>query len=116
MACCGQGSVQALAMAAVLIDEGAAALVLTKLVYIGSDRRTQPFVVEGKVYQFGNNARRRVNAVSARVTPTFLQGRWAGQFVVYDPMLHNEDGTPLIVPPDPGGKTAPPKKAKGGPA
>ena len=98
MSCCGQSSGQAQAKVAALIDEavlrsGAGVGALVRLVYVGSDKRTQAFVVEGKVYQFGNNERRRVNAVPARVAPTFLRSRWPGLFVIYDPALHNEDGS-----------------------
>ena len=112
MSCCGQSSGQAQAKVAALIDEavlrsGADAGALVRLVYVGSDKRTQAFVVEGKVYQFGNNERRRVNAVPARVAPTFLRGRWPGLFVAYDPALHSGvDSGPvgsatvdLVVPP-----------------
>ena len=88
MSCCGQTPAQAQAKVAALIDEGADAGALVRLVYVGADKRTQAFVVEGKVYQFGNNSRRRVNAVPARVAPTFLRGRWPGLFVAYDPLLH----------------------------
>jgi len=88
MSCCGQTPAQAQAKVAALIDEGADVGVLVRLVYVGADKRTQAFVVEGKVYQFGNNSRRRVNAVPARVAPTFLRGRWPGLFVAYDPLLH----------------------------
>ena len=112
MSCCGQSSGQAQAKVAALIDEavlrsGAGVGALVRLVYVGSDKRTQAFVVEGKVYQFGNNERRRVNAVPARVAPTFLRGRWPGLFVAYDPALHSGvDSGPvgsatveLVVPP-----------------
>ena len=88
MSCCGQSSRQAQAKVAAVIDEGADVGALVRLVYVGADKRTQAFVVEGKVYQFGNNDRRRVNAVPARVAPTFLRGRWPGLFVAYDPLLH----------------------------
>ncbi len=107
MSCCGQSSGQAQAKVAAVIDEGAGVGALVRLVYVGSDKGTQAFVVDGKVYQFGNNERRRVNAVPARVAPTFLRGRWPGLFVAYDPALHNEvdSGTvgsatvDLVVPP-----------------
>jgi len=112
MSCCGQTPAQAQAKVAAIIDEGAGVGALVRLVYVGADKRTQAFVVEGKVYQFGNNARRRVNAVPARVAPTFLaQGfapgghpssaertprRWPGLFVVFDAQRHNEDGTQRV--------------------
>ena len=98
MSCCGQTPAQAQAKVAAVIDEGADAGALVRLVYVGADKRTQAFVVEGKVYQFGNNSRRRVNAVPARVAPTFLRGKWGRLFVAYDPLRHNEDGTSTARP------------------
>lgn len=109
MSCCGQTSAQAQANVVALIDEQAEAGVMVRLVYVGADKRTQPYVVDGKVYQFGANARRRVNAVSARVAPTFLLGRWANLFVAYDEALYGEDGTELGLVTDPAKAS---KKAK----
>lgn len=96
MSCCGGGlrAAQVVARGRVLVDGGAAAGVLVKLVYTGADRRNQPYVAEGKVYFFGNNDHRRVNAVPARVLPQFLDpvGRYYGSFVAFDPAVHEGSG------------------------
>jgi hypothetical protein len=86
--------VQVVAQGRALVDGGAAVGALVKLVYTGEDRRNQPYVAEGKVYFFGNNDHRRVNAVPARVLPQFLDpaGRYYGSFVAFDPTLHAETG------------------------
>jgi hypothetical protein len=80
MSCCGGGV--RVAQGQVVVDGGAATGSLVKLVYTGEDRRNLPYVAEGKVYFFGNNERRRVNAVPARVAPQFLEpvGRYYGSF------------------------------------
>lgn len=96
MSCCGGGlsAAQVVAQGRALVDGGAAAGMLVKLVYTGDDRRNRPYVAEGKVYFFGANDHRRVNAVPARVLPQFLDpaGRYYGSFERYDP--HRAQGAP----------------------
>jgi hypothetical protein len=79
MSCCGGGLsvVQGRAL-----GDGSAVGTWVMLVYTGEDRRNLPYVAEGKVYFFGNNERRRVNAVPVRVLPQFLEpvGRYYGSF------------------------------------
>lgn len=76
------------------MDGGAAAGTLVKLVYTGGDRRNRPYVAEGKVYFFGANDHRRVNAVPARVLPQFLDpaGRYFGAFERYEESERLETG------------------------
>jgi hypothetical protein len=90
MSCCGQTAQQAQAAAHRTLDERTAALTHVRLVYVGADKRVHPFVAAGKVYQFGNNERRRTNVVAAAAVPKLLA---AGLFEVFDPERHNEDGT-----------------------
>jgi hypothetical protein len=90
MSCCGQTAQQAQAAAYRTLDARTAALTHVRLVYLGEDRRTQPFVAAGKVYQFGNNERRRTNVVTAAAVQKLLA---TGLFEVFDPERHNEDGS-----------------------
>ena len=96
MSCCGGGlsAAQVVAQGRALVDGGAAAGVLVKLVYTGDDRRNRPYVAEGKVYFFGANDHRRVNAVPARVLPQFLDpaGRYYGAFERYEESERLETG------------------------
>ena len=93
MSCCGQTAQQAQAAAYRTLDARTAALTHVRLVYLGEDRRTQPFVAAGKVYQFGNNERRRTNVVAAAAVQKLMA---TGLFEVFDPERHNEDGTPKV--------------------
>lgn len=67
MACCGGGSSAGnLEQSALLIDQAAEAGAVTRLVYTCESRQTQAFTLSGRVFQFGNNDRRRVNAVDSQ--------------------------------------------------
>ena len=104
MGCCGITSAGAAQNAAEIIDEAVAVGVLVRLVFLCEDKRTEPYLSGGRVYQFGNNERRRVNAVPARYAPNFLHedGRYAGCFAEFDPAIYADNGEPLPVPlPDP---------------
>lgn len=90
MSCCGQTAQQALAAAQHTLDARTAALTHVRLVYGGADKRVHPFVAAGKVYQFGNNERRRTNVVAAAAVQKLLA---TGLFEVFDPERHNEDGS-----------------------
>jgi hypothetical protein len=65
---------------------GVAAATLVRIRYAGEERRVRPYVVEGKVYFFGNTERRREGVVPARVAWQFLEkgGRFYGSFEVVE--------------------------------
>jgi hypothetical protein len=92
MSCCGGGL--SVVQGRALVD-GSAAGGLVKLVYTGADQRNLPYVAEGKVYFFGNNERRRVNAVPVRVLPQFLEpaGRYYGSFERWVAVENPQDAT-----------------------
>jgi hypothetical protein len=97
MSCCG-GGLSGVQGRALVDGSGTGAWVM--LVYTGADRRNLPYVAEGKVYFFGNNERRRVNAVPVRVLSQFLEpaGRYYGSFerwvAVEGPQAAAEDVEP----------------------
>jgi hypothetical protein len=107
MSCCGGGLrvVQGRAL-----GDGSTAGGLVMLVYTGEDRRNLPYVAEGKVYFFGNNERRRVNAVPVRVLPQFLEpaGRYYGSFERWV-----EVESPQDVSEGPAAASAPPAPTEG---
>ena len=90
MSCCGQTAVQAQAAAHRTLEERTAAQTHVRLVYIGQDKRVRPFVAAGKVYQFGDNERRRTNVVAQAAVVKLLATGW---FAVFDPERYNEDGS-----------------------
>src|SRR5262245_22451158 len=90
MSCCGQTAQQAQVTAHRTLDERTAAQAHVRLVYIGADKRVRPFVAAGKVYQFGDNERRRTNVVAQAAVGTLLATGW---FAVFDRDRHHEDGT-----------------------
>ena len=95
MGCCGMTVAGAQANSAEMIDLQVEAGLMVRLVFICDEKRTEPYLAGGRVYQFGNNDRRRVNAVPARYVPNFLDpnGRYFGCFMEFDADLFNEDGT-----------------------
>ena len=84
MSCCGGGlsAVQVQAQVMARSAAGVAAAALVRIRYTGGERRVRPYVIEGKVYFFGDTERRREGVVPARVAWQFLEpgGRFYGAF------------------------------------
>ncbi|MCB9150306.1 MAG: hypothetical protein H6641_16250 [Caldilineaceae bacterium] len=96
--CCGYSSAAAASDQGLLLDKQAEAGAVVKLVYTCAERRTTAYAIGGKIYQFGNNERRRVNGVAARLAPNFVDagGRFYGCFERFDAAKHNPDGSPKL--------------------